>query len=155
MNPNKLEPIIETNSEEVKTFKWAVQECSKIFYKKWNYSLHMKMHLGIKQFRCQICSKCFTQKCNYNKHLKTHRVPNLRDRKIYECHICLKKYTQAYNLRVSLTQISKAIYSYIQVPYYLFFAQVKDLICTHIIFIFQRSYSLTNPFYFLTQSFVT
>lgn len=146
MNLSNCEPIIETNSEEVKIFKWAVDECDKIFYKKWNYSLHMKMHLGIKQFRCQICSKCFTQKCNYNKHLKTHRVPNLRDRKIYECNICLKKYTQAYNLRVSLHQNLIAIYNYTRVLCFLLLIQLINFMCTHAIMQFSKQYLLRNHF---------
>lgn len=87
--------------EEEKIFHCTYGNCAKVFYKKWNYNLHMKMHLKIKQFECKHCGKSFTQKCNYNKHLRTHVMPTLRDRKTFQCHICLKKYTQAYNLRVS------------------------------------------------------
>lgn len=87
-------------------FHCTFENCSKVFYKKWNYNLHIKMHLKIKQFKCGHCDKSFTQKCNYNKHLRTHMVPTLKDRKTFQCHICFKKYTQSYNLRVSLPSIS-------------------------------------------------
>ncbi|CAI2387056.1 unnamed protein product [Moneuplotes crassus] len=60
------------NPRAEKIFMCSFGSCRKIFYKKWNFSLHMKMHYKIKQFKCQICSKEFTQKCNYNKHMKTH-----------------------------------------------------------------------------------
>ncbi|CAI2380847.1 unnamed protein product [Moneuplotes crassus] len=55
-----------------KVFMCSFGNCRKVFYKKWNFSLHMKMHYKIKQFKCQACGKEFTQKCNYNKHMKTH-----------------------------------------------------------------------------------
>mmetsp|Transcript_12764 Transcript_12764/g.11319 ORF Transcript_12764/g.11319 Transcript_12764/m.11319 type:complete len:161 (+) Transcript_12764:144-626(+) len=80
-------------------FKCTFKDCTKIFHKRWNHSLHMKMHLNIRQFECQFCSKKFIQKCNYNKHMKTHTIPNLEDRRIFKCNMCTKKYTQAYNLR--------------------------------------------------------
>ncbi|CAI2386970.1 unnamed protein product [Moneuplotes crassus] len=55
-----------------KVFMCSYGSCRKVFYKKWNFSLHMKMHYNIRQFKCQECGKEFTQKCNYNKHLKIH-----------------------------------------------------------------------------------
>ncbi|CAI2387315.1 unnamed protein product [Moneuplotes crassus] len=58
-----------------KVFMCSFGNCRKVFYKKWNFSLHMKMHYKIKQFKCQACGKEFTQKCNYNKHMKTHSRP--------------------------------------------------------------------------------
>lgn len=37
---------------QTKTYTCTFGNCGKVFYKKWNFSLHMKMHLKIKQFKC-------------------------------------------------------------------------------------------------------
>lgn len=87
-----------------KAFIWSFGDCRKIFYKKWNFSLHMKMHLNIKQFKCQLCGKEFTQKSNYNKHQKTHWNLYKNGNRKYGCEICLKRFSSHKKLWVSFQQ---------------------------------------------------
>lgn len=46
--------------------------CQKEFTKAWNILDHVRMHEGIRPYRCDICSKNFTQRCNLSKHRKKH-----------------------------------------------------------------------------------
>mmetsp|Transcript_9461 Transcript_9461/g.8330 ORF Transcript_9461/g.8330 Transcript_9461/m.8330 type:complete len:125 (+) Transcript_9461:154-528(+) len=77
-------PKVSSKALYSKIYECSFESCPKVFYKRWNYSLHMKMHLNIRQFKCEYCSKAFTQKCNYNKHIKTHTIPNSEDRKNFK-----------------------------------------------------------------------
>ena len=100
------------NEELIPNYRCTHEGWNKMFYKKWNLSLHMKIHLDTKPFQCQYCSKKFVQKCNYTKHMRTHLVPILKERKIFKCSFCAKKYTQKYNLkvRVIIRFVSSLIY---------------------------------------------
>lgn len=75
--------------------------CDKEFTKTWNLLDHVRMHEGIRPYKCNLCTKTFTQKGNLKKHSKQHVLASLKDRKKFQCEVCLKKYTERYNLTVS------------------------------------------------------
>ena len=76
--------------------------CDKEFTKTWNLLDHVRMHEGIKPYQCSLWRKSFTQKGNLKKHLKQHTLKSLKERKRFTCEICNKKYTERYNLIVSI-----------------------------------------------------
>mmetsp|Transcript_11364 Transcript_11364/g.10031 ORF Transcript_11364/g.10031 Transcript_11364/m.10031 type:complete len:82 (+) Transcript_11364:353-598(+) len=46
--------------------------CNKEFERSWNLLDHLRMHNGIKPFKCNECRKQFTQKCNMLKHISKY-----------------------------------------------------------------------------------
>lgn len=75
--------------------------CNKEYTKTWNLLDHVRMHEGIKPFKCKSCHKAFTQKGNLKKHQIQHMLTTLKERKRFKCNICGKGYTEKYNLEVS------------------------------------------------------
>lgn len=97
-DPNKSKDVIE--------YKCGYQGCGKVLQKPWNLLDHVRMHEGVKPYKCQWCGKGFTQKGNLKKHSRQHINPNVNARKRYSCRLCGKGYTERYNLKVSLFIIS-------------------------------------------------
>lgn len=61
--------------------------CDKEFTKTWNLLDHVRMHEGIKPYKCSLCRKSFTQKGNLKKHLKQHTLKTLKERKRFCCEV--------------------------------------------------------------------
>ncbi|CAI2359045.1 unnamed protein product [Moneuplotes crassus] len=76
--------------------------CDKEYTKVWNLLDHVRMHEGIKPFKCSVCSKSFTQKGNLKKHMKQHEFTTLSARRKFKCRVCNKKYTEMYNLKAHM-----------------------------------------------------
>eukprot|EP00344_Euplotes_crassus_P012190 CAMPEP_0197004224 /NCGR_PEP_ID=MMETSP1380-20130617/20725_1 /TAXON_ID=5936 /ORGANISM="Euplotes crassus, Strain CT5" /LENGTH=259 /DNA_ID=CAMNT_0042422953 /DNA_START=15 /DNA_END=794 /DNA_ORIENTATION=+ len=76
--------------------------CNKTFAKACNFLDHVRMHEGIKPYKCNRCSKEFVQKCNLKKHFKRHLSATLEERKVYKCTICQKGFTERYNLKTHM-----------------------------------------------------
>ena len=104
LKPFKYEKLVEKDAAHDKkkiTYKCRYEECNKRFTKTWNLLDHMRMHEGIRPFKCQNCPKSFTQKGNLKKHQIQHTLSSLKERKRFKCDICYKGYTEKYNLEVS------------------------------------------------------
>jgi len=88
--------------------------CNKKYFKAWNFLDHVRMHKGIRPFKCEHCPKSFTQKGNLKKHQIQHSIATLKERKRFKCNICNKSYTERYNLEVSWLRSSpwQTIYSH-------------------------------------------
>lgn len=84
-----------------KIYTCKENDCNREFTIVWNLLDHLRMHKGVKPYKWQDCGKRFTQMGNYKKHLRTHTGRNINDRKVYRCEVCLRSYTERYNLRVS------------------------------------------------------
>ena len=80
---------------------------NKEFYRTNNLLDHVRMHAGIRPYNCQYWHKEFTQKSNMKKHLKMHLLPNLEQRKRYQCNQWGAWYTERYNFMVSKTSSFK------------------------------------------------
>lgn len=79
-------------------YKCTYPGCSKKCQKRWNLIDHIKVHLNITPYQCEICDTKFVQKGNLKKHSRMHNVPDLNERKKYKWTICGKAYTERYNL---------------------------------------------------------
>lgn len=57
------------------------------------YSLHLKIHENLKQFRCNECGREFRQKIALKNHILIHE-----NQKPHECKWCFKRFRQKYSL---------------------------------------------------------
>jgi KRAB domain-containing zinc finger protein len=72
---------------------WTCEECGKIFARKNDLKIHLRIHSGVKPYQCADCDKAF--RC-YN-HLKQHKVTHTGE-KPYECKYCFKRFSQLANV---------------------------------------------------------
>ena len=94
-------------------YSCGYEGCGKQFNKGWSILDHVRMHEGVKPFKCEHWDMAFTQKSNLIKHTRRHLVQKLKDRKRYKWSLCPKGFTERYNLKVIASGTSK---SYFQVP---------------------------------------
>lgn len=73
---------------------------NKQFNKTWNIVDHLRMHEGIRPYRCHLWEKLFTQKGNLQKHLRQHVTSDVNQRKKYSWDEWGKSYTERYNCLV-------------------------------------------------------
>ena len=97
----KYVEIEEVTHKEKISYVCKYNEWNKVFTKTWNLLDHVRMHEGIRPFKCKHWPKSFTQKGNLKKHQIQHTIATLKERKRFKCHICNKGYTEKYNLEVS------------------------------------------------------
>ena len=88
-----VEVDTKTGKEKV-SYRCDYDGCSKVFTKTWNLLDHVRMHEGIRPYKCAHCPKSFTQKGNLKKHQIQHTISTLKERKRFICHICNKGYTE-------------------------------------------------------------
>lgn len=74
------------------------KNCNKEFRKRWNLVDHIKTHIQLFPYKWELWSSWFVQKGNLLRHQRTHMLPNVEDRKIFDCPYCKKSYTENYNL---------------------------------------------------------
>jgi uncharacterized Zn-finger protein len=79
---------------KLKRYQCSVKSCSKSFYLKTHFTIHMKIHANIKDYRCSHCGKDFVRKESLQVHLKTHL--NIRS---YMCKFCSKSYSAHTDLK--------------------------------------------------------
>jgi uncharacterized Zn-finger protein len=104
LKPYNYEKRIDTDPATLKfriIYCCKYNECNKKFTKVWNLLDHVRMHEGIRPFKCKFCPKSFTQKGNLKEHQIQHSLTTLKERKRFKCTICGKGYTERYNLEVS------------------------------------------------------
>ena len=55
-------------------FKCMIAGCDKFFKKSCNIKDHIRLHSGIKPYKCSECTKTFTQKGNLKKHFNIMHI---------------------------------------------------------------------------------
>ena len=73
----------EYKQKEIVEYRCGYPKCGKTLQKPWNLLDHVRMHEGVKPFKCQWCGKGFTQKGNLKKHARQHINPDVNARKRY------------------------------------------------------------------------
>ena len=68
--------------------------CNKKYSIENRFQVHMRTHLGIKPYICQICSKSFNEKGNLKTHLKFHL-----EFRPFKCPFCVKTYKTKGHLK--------------------------------------------------------
>merc|ERR1712228_2561 len=86
-----------TNKSNDKLFKCTYKDCTKSFPFKCLLDIHIKRHLGIKNFKCSVCGKSFVLKQELIRHSRIH----LKEKPFKCTHQkcgCNKGYTQKAGL---------------------------------------------------------
>lgn len=83
------------NTGDAKSDIPTCEICSKVFKRKEHLAQHMKLHLGLRPFKCEEpnCNKAFSRK----EHLMRHRVSHT-GKKQFNCEICHKLFSRKDNL---------------------------------------------------------
>ena len=83
-----------TIHENYRPFECTFPGCNKKYSIENRFQVHMRTHLSVKPFICQICSKSFNEKGNLKTHLKFHS--ELRP---FKCPFCVKNYKTKGHLK--------------------------------------------------------
>ena len=75
---------------ETKKKKGECQICGKVVSK---LARHMKIHNGLKAFKCELCAKEFAHSCSFTKHMRCHN-----GEKPFECNVCGKGFADSGDL---------------------------------------------------------
>merc|ERR1712228_359150 len=73
-----------------KPFVCSYGDCKKRFACKSHLTQHIKMHIGIKNYKCSYCNKAFVLKGNLKVHIRSHT-----GEKPFECKHCKKRFNQS------------------------------------------------------------
>ncbi|VEN46851.1 unnamed protein product [Callosobruchus maculatus] len=84
--------------------EYKCNTCGYSTYKKYSYTLHMRIHAGDTDFTCEICERGFNHRYHFQEHiLRRHsKDENMLKRvvyKIYTCNVCEYKTVLFTNLR--------------------------------------------------------
>lgn len=87
------------------TDKYRCVQCNRRFVSSYNLNRHLKVHAGVKPFRCPeaVCGKEFT----YEDHLKRHAITHSADSRTMVCSICKMSFNRKFNFSRHLTKVHK------------------------------------------------
>ncbi|XP_017076506.2 transcription factor Sp4 [Drosophila eugracilis] len=74
----------------LRPFKCSEEGCDKTFSRKEHLSRHLISHSGQKMYTCEVCKKPFSRKDNLNKHKRIHTQPT--NETLYCCDVCNKNF---------------------------------------------------------------
>uniref|UniRef100_A0A6P4E2U4 Transcription factor Sp2 n=1 Tax=Drosophila rhopaloa TaxID=1041015 RepID=A0A6P4E2U4_DRORH len=74
----------------LRPFKCSEDGCDKTFSRKEHLSRHLISHSGQKMYTCEVCRKPFSRKDNLNKHKRIHTQP--ANESLYSCDVCNKNF---------------------------------------------------------------
>ncbi|XP_055375060.1 putative uncharacterized protein DDB_G0271606 isoform X2 [Condylostylus longicornis] len=76
----------------LRPFKCSEPGCTKAFSRKEHLMRHIVSHTGKKMFCCDMCQKFFSRKDNLNKHKRTHSEQSSNSRNQFVCNVCYKSF---------------------------------------------------------------
>ena len=89
----------ETNKNVGKKDENKCENCHKYFTAKNNLRKHIRaIHLGEKNFHCQICEISFLRNCELKSHVLKKHPKDGEVPEIFYCDQCAKQYTEKNNL---------------------------------------------------------
>ena len=68
--------------------EYSCKNCGKSFQSKFRFTIHERIHTGVKPYVCVICKKAFIRKDKLNEHKRIHT-----GEKPYSCELCKKAYS--------------------------------------------------------------
>ncbi|XP_032577923.1 transcription factor Sp2 [Drosophila sechellia] len=74
----------------LRPFKCSEEGCDKTFSRKEHLSRHLVSHSGQKMYTCEVCKKPFSRKDNLNKHRRIHTQTSTET--LYCCDVCNKNF---------------------------------------------------------------
>ncbi|XP_035537167.1 zinc finger protein 2 homolog isoform X1 [Morone saxatilis] len=84
----------ETRETETGDKLFSCSECGKVFSRKDNLNIHMRIHTGERPFRCSVCGKSFKHGGHLTQHMSVHTKENR-----FSCDVCDKRFTWLYQLK--------------------------------------------------------
>ena len=98
MEMESFEP--ETKKKVGKKFdcNFQCEKCHKYFSTKESLSKHIRVHLGVKKFHCQICEVSFVQNHELKSHVRKKHPKDGGAPENFYCDQCSKKFSEKYVL---------------------------------------------------------
>lgn len=86
---------VSTDTSSSKSDVPTCHECNKVFKRKEHLAQHVKLHLGLRPFKCDEpnCNKAFSRKEHLMRHVVSHT-----GKKQFDCPICHKLFSRKDNL---------------------------------------------------------
>ena len=95
------------NGKVVVVYICGHPDCGKEFMRTWNLLDHVRMHAGIKPYKCTECDKSFTQVGNMRKHMQQHYSSSISQQNGFESNSKLDATTGGINFMVGLLFVAK------------------------------------------------
>ncbi|KAI3359053.1 hypothetical protein L3Q82_015423 [Scortum barcoo] len=84
----------ENREAETGEKSFRCSECGKIFSRKDNLNIHMRIHTGERPFSCSVCGKRFKHGGHLTQHMSVHTKENR-----FTCSVCDRRFTWLYQLK--------------------------------------------------------
>lgn len=127
----------EKNKKNTKLFICPFKNCKKSYLLKNILLGHLRIHYGIKPFKCTYCNKTFNEKGNLKTHIRIHT-----GEKPFKCKECQKGFKALGQLKDHI--ISHTNFKPFQCPHCKKFYRRKEILKNHIVIHSKEDYFISN-----------